>query len=267
MQNVKPEQDFLLLIREAGLASMAIGEGLTFLRKNNFTKHPYALYSFFSLTTGLERLLKLILIYEYRKVNSDFPKNNYLKKYSHNLIDLFEKAKQIANSIGCVETYSDVNNKICTNILILLNEFAKSSRYYNLDMLSGHSQQYDEPLKRWNELVNNEIISLHYKVPKGLDEIDDAIESVHTNITVLHYDYSGNEINSLGKLVKAGRTFEVCSKYSMLYCYKIVRFLATLLKKLESSENQPFISEYFAHLRLADDKYVLKRKTWHLYGI
>ncbi|MDM8552766.1 hypothetical protein QUF72_21985, partial [Desulfobacterales bacterium HSG2] len=86
----------ILLKREASMSSMSIGMGLTQLRRYDFAQTGYFYSSIFLISTGLERLLKLILIYDYRlKNNNTFPDNKKLKNFGHNLKDLINKSIQI----------------------------------------------------------------------------------------------------------------------------------------------------------------------------
>ena len=65
------EKQFVLLSNEASLSAISLSQGLTFLRKADFVKKAYASHAFFSLSIGIERLIKLILIYEYRLSNNN----------------------------------------------------------------------------------------------------------------------------------------------------------------------------------------------------
>jgi hypothetical protein len=70
----------LALLREASMASMSIGVGLTHIRRYDFTQPGYFYSGLFSMTTGIERLLKLILIYDHRlNHHGSFPSNRHLK--------------------------------------------------------------------------------------------------------------------------------------------------------------------------------------------
>jgi hypothetical protein len=72
------------------MASMSIGLGLTNLRRYNFNQAGLFYSSLYLITTGLERLLKIIIIYDHRINNcGKFPNNSQLKNFGHNIGELF----------------------------------------------------------------------------------------------------------------------------------------------------------------------------------
>ena len=85
MQDFRIEEKLLLL--EGSLSGYAIGEGLECLRKANIYEKGMYYQAFFSLSIGIERLLKLIIIYEYRENHTgEFPDNNYIKNKGHKIV-------------------------------------------------------------------------------------------------------------------------------------------------------------------------------------
>jgi hypothetical protein len=82
------------------------------------------------LLLGLERLLKLILIYKYRVENNDtFPDNATLKEYGHDI-------EKITNLV--IKGYESKllfrkDDEPYKSMIKLLSD-AKSTRYYNLDL-------------------------------------------------------------------------------------------------------------------------------------
>ncbi len=262
------ERQFVLLNNEAALSSMSLSQGLTILRKADFVKKAYASHAFFSLSIGIERLIKLILIYDYRLNNNRFPDNRYLKSFGHEIGALFVKAKSISLSMNKEKLYADVEgDNICEEIISFLNDFAVKSRYYNLDILTGTFNNSDEPLKGWEEKIESKIIQKHYRYNKEkqylMSELGSKIDEF--TLTSIH-DKSGNHLQSMKDLLVKGLTVETGLKYSMFYTFKIIRFLSSLIFEIDHHPLLPFISEHFVQFRNSDDKHVLKRKTWDLYG-
>ncbi len=84
----------IALTREAAMSSMALGIGLTHIRKYNYVQQGYFYSAIYSYSTGLERLLKLILIYDYRlNNNNEFPNNKQIRACGHNLSVLVRIAR------------------------------------------------------------------------------------------------------------------------------------------------------------------------------
>ena len=262
-EEITREQHFLLT-NEAGIAAIAIGEGLTALRKTSIMQRANSLYAFFSLSIGIERLMKLILIISYRNFNKNqFPQNGDLKKYGHNIHELFCQCKIIANEHNEHELYKDLASEaICNEILMFLNDFAIRSRYYNLDVLTGMSPKNEEPFKRWHDNINSPIILKHYKKRKNGDIIDAFLTNYEDLCYISISDFTGKAITSLGQLAYNDHVIDTCSKYSVFYTYKIIRFLSILLYRIESSP--PFLSEFFEKFR-CNDKEVMKTKVWSPY--
>jgi len=260
------EEQFILLTREAGLSSTAIGEGLTMIRKADFVKHSYMLYSFFSLATGIERLLKLILIYDFRATNGNaFPQNEYLKDFGHKLVDLIKVAKEIANQRELQTLYSDIeNDTIVEEIIRFLNDFALTSRYYNLDSLTGKKSNVKAPLQYWEERINHQIVKHHFTSRKISHIPSEDIDPINNHCFIHLNDLTSRQVQSWKEFYERGKTVAVCQKYSMFYCYKLVRFLAKLLYHIDIY-SFPVLGDFFDIFRNDDDKYVLSRKTWNFY--
>jgi hypothetical protein len=62
-----------LLNREAALSAQLLGNGLTSIRKYDFSSKGIFYSGMFSISIGLERILKIILVLDYQIKNSKFP--------------------------------------------------------------------------------------------------------------------------------------------------------------------------------------------------
>ena len=75
-----------VLANEASLTASLLGNGLNALRKADIYNKGLYYQAFFSLSIGIERLLKIILITQYRCAHEgDFPVDLDLKKIGHDL--------------------------------------------------------------------------------------------------------------------------------------------------------------------------------------
>lgn len=263
---ITSEQD-ILLSRESALASLSLSNGLELIRKYDFVKHGYATQAFFMLSIGLERLLKLIVIYNYRRLNQNvFPENAVLKKAGHNIKKLLNEAKKIAYDLGKSDLFETLeSDPIYTLIVDFLTDFAHKARYYNLDILTGNENSTDEPLRYWEKEINSLIVERHYiENPRKREAIKELTARLEDITIVAFNNERGDDISSMQQFYLEGMTVETKQKYSMLYCYNLIRFPATLIWYLDK-EYCPFISEYFSDFRITDEKYILSRKTWGLY--
>ena len=137
MEEVQKKSNYDLLNNEAATSAGMIGTGLTLLRRMDFTKESYQSQSFFCLSIGLERIMKLILIYDYRTHNNNsLPSNDFFKKsYGHNLEKLLTACKNIGVASGIK---NDLSDPIYNSIIEILSKFSTQSRYYNLNYLTGN---------------------------------------------------------------------------------------------------------------------------------
>lgn len=80
--------------------------------------------------------MKLIIIQNYRGINNSFPSNGILKNFGHDLVELYETINNLESNDGTI-----VDDELSKWILRFLSEFAKTTRYYNLDTLTGRTQR------------------------------------------------------------------------------------------------------------------------------
>jgi len=263
---VTQEQDFLLS-RECALSASSIGQGLTLIRKYDYVKHSYGTQAFFLLSIGIERLLKIILIYDHRRTNNNkFPDNGVLKKAGHEIKSMYETAISIADEIGQSDIYASLTTDPVYDLIIdFFTDFAYSSRYYNLDTLTGHTNKTYEPLRYWNTNINKIIIERHYRQnQKKVEEIRKLTEIAGERFLVSFVNEEGKEISNIKDFYMEGLTVDVKQKYSMFYIYCIIRFLSKLLNCLDVNF-YPSVSEYFTIFRIPDDAYVKSKKRWDPY--
>lgn len=248
------------------MASMSLGLGYTNLRKYNFGETGYFYSSMSLITIGLERLMKLIVIYDHRINYGKFPSNNELKsEYGHKLHNLFSKSIDI-NSNRKYRNDCDAlkEDSIYASIITFLSDFAEKARYYNLDCLTGKKQNNLEPLKRWEKQINSIILQRHYKPRKSKKHQIEAIASLIENTSAVSFhSESGENITSAKALFLEGDKIAIKQKYSMYYIYVISRFLSVLLCKLEAEGNfYPHLNEFFYLFRCENKSYILRRRIW-----
>ena len=248
-----------LLGREAELAAQQLGNGLSSIRKYNFSAMGFFYTGIFSVTIGLERLLKLIILFDYKKRNQTYPNNDYLKKKGHKLSNLLEEAKSInsTNNYGVDETVFD--DSLSQVIIEFLNDFANQSRYYNLDAASGRSLGGNEPLARWDKDVCDELIRRHFKVTKNKKEMIGALQLL-TPVIISYTHEDGSSIDTLDSYTLSNIQINDKQRYSMLYIYRIIRFAVKLFRKVESAE----LWELFVIYEQKDAR-ALQKKVWNPY--
>jgi hypothetical protein len=167
------------------------------------------------------------------------------------------------------------NEPVHKGIAQTLSEFAKLTRYYNLDLLSGgKAAKLPEPVGTWWKRVGELILLQHYKKDqreKNQAMADDLDKLAQGRVSVRHYSGTGESINDVSGVVRRAGATRVVQKYGRLYVLQIVRWLSYLISELAYEAaythrigsfvglEEPF--KYF----LNDDHYFRTRKTWAIY--
>jgi hypothetical protein len=146
---------FSLLQQEGYLTRSCLRTGLFALKKANLNNRGDFYVAFFQLSIGLERLMKIILLLDYMAINElRLPDNKWLRRYSHNLIELLNDVRTIMDRISASNLIGNVlqPQSLEYELLVFLDEFAQKARYANLDTLTG-KQNTSDPLAKWNKLT------------------------------------------------------------------------------------------------------------------
>jgi len=261
---------------EAELAGSQIALGVTALGRANHTRLGDYTIAFFGLATGLERLGKLIVIADYAIRNQGkFPDDKFLKdKFRHNLALLLDHCEVVSGTRPS-EYSKRPKGKVHQGIVQTLSEFARHTRYYNLDLVTvGRVPIPEEPVGAWWKRVGEPILSQHYTPRQS--EKDKAIaaaldKTCGANALIRHESETGEPINDLAALVRRDGASRVVQKYGRLYVLQIVRWLSFLLADLAheaayTHRIEPLLGvEEPFHLFWNDDRYFLTRKTWAIY--
>ena len=255
-----------LLCKEAALSSMNLGVGLTFLRKHNFAEIGFIYQSFFSLSVGLERLLKLILLYEYLYENNSFPDENYLKSKGHNIHKLFSETRKLTSKYSGGHYFELVDQEpICDTILKNLSDFAVGNRYSHLNHLSGNNST-DDPLRRWENEVNQTVVKRHYRLTRKDEKMQELAVVLNSSSIIRHNTESDRDINDYSSFMTESLQIKTKQRYSMYYTFFIIKAICELqLNQNYASRTDIDIHEFFKTFRV-EYEYARKRKSWNPYS-
>ena len=249
-----------LLIKECGLTATSIDQGLISLRKSHFAAKGLYYQSFFLLSIGIERLLKLIFIVKTLVEKDEFPNNNELKNYGHNIIKMFEL---ITGELYPNDNFLE-NNDLFKPILTFLSEYAQSSRYYNLDTLSGRNTVTGDPLHVWYDI--QQVIKIkHCKVKDFNAYEQELIDRLKNNSFFLYTTENDKPVSNAYEYFEEGKYLDKIQGYSVWYFYQIINYLVKiLLKEADKKRMLPCYSDFFP---LFDNQYmtkeqILKKKQW-----
>ena len=258
-----------LLNREAALSAQLLGSGLTSIRKYDFSSKGIFYSGIFSISIGLERILKIILILDYQINNCNFPENDFLKKKGHKIFRLINDCKLINDSLP-VESELNKSNHIFEDELIktivqYLTDFSMSSRYYNLDVITGNTRRTNEPLADWDNKICKIIINRHPLSKKKLEQYENLANSIRGISAVNHIHENGSKIRDIDAFCNSAAYIDVKQGYSVYYLYKIIVFFVRLLTELDFKLNtQLYLREHFIHLSMYDNtcSAIRRRKDW-----
>jgi hypothetical protein len=151
---------FIAFNREAELTKRLTCSGLTALRKATPARPGIYYDAFFGISIGFERLAKLAwLIDECIRRNGAFPTDEDLRSVGHDIQKLVEKAQLIERRQSAYSTLP--SDSVKDHIIKFLSEFAKGTRYYNIDFfVGGKSKGMGDPIRIWHAKVGAAILAL-----------------------------------------------------------------------------------------------------------
>lgn len=223
-----------VLANEASLTASLLGNGLNALRKADIYNKGLYYQAFFSLPIGIERLLKIILITQYRCAHEgDFPVDLDLKKIGHDLNKLCQRA-------GVPFEEGSLHERIVS----FLNEFAVKSRYYNIDSMLDKKIQYYDPLCQWALIAQDILGTTKRRRTMGNKR---ELAAMMDSISVIRFhDLQGNEINQAMGLLDELENRTAVQQYSVQYMFEIIRKLVAEVRRLERVRYMmPVLTEFF----------------------
>lgn len=242
----------LNLANEAALTASLLGNGLNALRKADLYNKGLYYQAFFSLSIGIERLLKIIVITQYRvEHEAIFPDDINPRKFGHDLIKLCE--------------YTGIkfeNNSLYFKLVAFLNDFAKKSRYYNIDSMMNINVSYDDPLSDWY-LISRDIYNSSKKknIIQNKQELANMIDSISI---IRFHNLQGNEITNAMELLEEFESRNIIQSYSVQFIFEIITKLVNEIRKLEKQKYMmPVLSEFFPLYHKYWKPYeIRKKKDW-----
>lgn len=225
------------MIRESQLAAGQIAAGVTALAKANHACTAYYHQAFFGLSIGIERLCKQIFIADYAITNGgSFPTFREVREFGHNLEDLLLACDEIGKRFKPTREHAarpdtDIHRAIAT----ALSSFADGTRYSNLNFLTSHSNNTEDPVSAWWLNVGVPVCKRHYSKRA---EMKDALQAMLLGAMIqdhamFHYtSESGEHIGDFEALATRAGATRVVQKYGKMYVLQIVRWLRSLAEEL-----------------------------------
>lgn len=219
MQHIYFDRKCSLLIQEAHLTKNTLLSGFdSLLKANLFQGNDGFFYSsFFNLSIGMERLMKLAVVTHYMlKNNYQAPTIKQLKKdFGHDIETLY------AECLSLLPVYlgSNKSNPIRTSndesLIKFLTEYGIGSRYFNLNEVCEARQDRD-PLYKWLDIAN--AIYRTY--------ISQQVRESSKMRLIYKMDREGTRNDFTGNLNEQGHPMTV---FDMLHCQYVIRKSSPLI--------------------------------------
>jgi len=260
---------FLLLQQEGYLISSSLTNGLTELRSAHVHNKGAFYTSLFNLSVGFERLLKAIVIIDHMLNNQlTVPTKRQLQARGHNIVDLYDECERIGVSRGSAIPARTSFDSIDGELLQLLSDFARTTRYHNLDSLSEAGTTHD-PLDKLNQILlaifttdvphrqREKVFSQANIVANQIDEV---------TFTLMHGLDQRPLTTSDALLLPA--LHEQAVRFAVLRLVTLMSPIRDLLREIsyEAYDLSPVPAfpqmHEFLHWVWGDRQYVLRKKKW-----
>ncbi|RXR17349.1 hypothetical protein EQG63_11210 [Flavobacterium amnicola] len=141
------------------LITLGFGELQNINLHNNFHFLPFQL-----LSQGFERFMKSYICLAYQNVNKKYPTFEYIRDLGHDLESLLREIidkyyfdfnrPQYKNDVEFLK-----NNTELKELLFIISEFGKKSRYYNFDLVTENKKIPLNTKELWNNFENKHLIN------------------------------------------------------------------------------------------------------------
>lgn len=260
---------FLLLQQEGYLISSSLTNGLTELRSAHVHNKGAFYTSLFNLSVGFERLLKAIVIIDHM-LNHQLavPTKKQLQARGHNIVDLYDECERIGINRNSPILGRPQLDAIDNEFLQLLSDFARVTRYHNLDALSA-SHTSPDPLVRLNQLI---IAILAQDVSKSqkdkiLKQAGIIVNQIDDITFTLMHGLDQRPLSTSDALTLPG-LHEQSARFAVLRIIKLLAPLRDLLAEVSHGAYGqgpvppfPQMQEFLEWL-WDDRQYVLRKRKW-----
>jgi hypothetical protein len=158
MQHIGFDRKFSLLAQEAHLTKNSLLSGFDNLLKANYfqDKEGYFYTSFFNLSIGIERILKLAVVTDYMLTNNyQTPTIKQLKrKFGHNIRNLYIECLHLLPRYLNPTESNPTRTANDETLIDFITEYSIDSRYFNLNEVC-EAKQNRSPLYKWQDIATD----------------------------------------------------------------------------------------------------------------
>ena len=231
MQFLYGNSNFNDLLQESYLAGTSILSGMEYLFKAElFNENDGMLYSsFFSLSIGIERFLKIAVVSEYMYSNNfEKPTEKLLRGLGHNLVNLLDYCTDLCSKYE-INIPEGTRDSLNLELISFLSRYATSNRYQNLNKLTSQTKQKDKhPIHEW-ALISEDFLRKNIKpriIEKELLNLYGKLRYVgYTN----YLDFNGHPLLSVDLL----QYQYVARKAKPYMIYNLIQTLRPIYRMLD----------------------------------
>lgn len=278
MKQIGFDKKFTLLAQEAHLTKNTILSGFDLLLKANFfqDKDGYFYSSFFNISIGMERLLKLAVITHHMLTNSySTPTVKQLKnQFGHDVKTLYGECVKLMPTYHPKRTKQPSLETEDQALIDFFTEYATNSRYFNLNEVC-EARMDRSPLDKWLEIARSvyERHTPHQVRHKcAMDLMYSMDRTGRPNGFTTYLDESGHPMMVFDCLHRQ----YVIQKSAPLVIWRLVEILRPIhllleamahkASEYEKSQGKPIMIiphyEDFFYFLLADKAAIKRRKRW-----
>lgn len=225
-------------MREAEIAGASLASGLGGLAAATHLEKGILVKAFFDLSVGFERTMKLIYIIDYGlRHGGVLPTNSIMRTLGHDLDRLSSEVNEIREALvveGVTFLWPAPDAETATRIISVLSRFARSTRYYNLDLLSGAQNLGDDPIDAWSSEVHRHLMSGYPARRQQQDRaLAQGLEEAMGSMSIIRFEgMDGSRIESIEDEVLEERRVEWLQQRAKFHTATMVRDLMQVLMAL-----------------------------------
>lgn len=267
-------ESFLLLQQEAYLIRTSLAQGLTLLRNADLGEKGHYYGAFFGISIGLERMLRVIVIFDHMARNSLTPPSGAMvRKYGHDLPGLLSAARAISSNQSPHPIDAIAPGSIEHDIVTHMSDFAEAcGRYANLDALTSRRVLAD-PLGNWKRILERilaEDVSFRSQ-EKARREARALASAMSGSAEVIAHDLDRTPL-SLEQWFAIPRLQELAARRAIVRTFRVLCPVKSLLDEVNDrvtgeTHRQgrdapvvPFMNEFFDFI--SEEPLNLRKKRW-----
>ncbi|MGF6527639.1 hypothetical protein [Variovorax sp. PvP013] len=278
MKQIGFDKRFTLLAQEAHLTKNTLLSGFDLLLKANFfqDKEGYFYSSFFHVSIGIERMLKLAVITHYMLTNHyATPTVKHLKReFGHDVKTLYGECAKLTLSYRPTRTKQPALTAEDEALIDFFTEYAINSRYFNLNELC-EAKLNRSPLDQWLDIARS-IYEQH--TPRQVRQkcTMDLLYSMDRKGVSNEFTMNLDEIGHPMMVFDCINRQYVIKKSGPLVIWRLVEILRPIHLLLESMACQASVDEVaqghksmiiphyedFFYFLLAEKSAIKRRKRW-----